>query len=186
MNSAKRAVQEWLSGVVVEYNFCPFAGDALGKDKVRFEVCSETSEELILNDLEAELSLLVRSPDIETSLLIIDRGLSDFAHYNQFLDLAEALVEELGHSGRFQIASFHPDYSFADVSQSDPSNYTNRAPYPLLHILRERSVEWAVDNYAEVDLIPEKNIARLLSATPAELERIIRLSSANKDSKDIK
>ena len=184
MDNAKLAVQEWLSGVVIGYNFCPFAGDALGKGKVRFEVCSETSEELILSDLESELNMLAASPDIETSLLIIDRALNDFGQYNQFLDLAEALVVELGHAGRFQIASFHPDYCFADVSQSDPSNYTNRAPYPVLHILRERSVEWAVENYTDVDLIPEKNIARLHATTDAELKQIIRLSSPSKDSKE--
>lgn len=172
------AVERWLTDVVIRHDFCPFARAALVKDKVRFVRCSETAEPQILRFLALELEQLAHTELTETSLIVLDKGLVDFAQYNQFLDAADALLFELGFEGVLQLASFHPQYCFAGTDHADPANYTNRAPYPLLHILRESSVAWAVDHYADVDLIPVRNIERLRGMSQNELRQIKAVSSA--------
>lgn len=109
-------------------------------------------------DLHQEWDLLDRQPEIETTLLIHPEVLEDFADYNQFLNSAEGLLTDLGWEGVFQLASFHPHYQFAGSQPEDPENYTNRSPVQLLHILRESSLEDAIDRYPDVDAIPARNI----------------------------
>ena len=113
----------------------------------------------MLNALADELDVLVNDPDIETTLLIHPSVLQDFYDYNQFLDLVDGLLKELELEGVFQVASFHPDYQFGGTDLDDAENYTNRAPYPLLHIIREASLEHVIGQYPDVDAIPERNVA---------------------------
>ena len=144
--------------MVIDWNLCPFAKRELLREKVRFVVSGAQCEEDLLLDLHQEWELLHRQADIETTLLIHPEVLGDFEDYNQFLNSAEGLLSDLGWEGVFQLASFHPQYQFAGSRPDDPENYTNRSPVQLLHILRESSLEKAIDRYPEVDSIPAKNI----------------------------
>ena len=153
--------RQWLENLVIGLNLCPFAKKELVKDRIRFVVCEAKDEEQLLLKLNQELEFIFANDDVETSLLILPHVLQDFDDYNQFLDIADALIEKMDFEGEFQIASFHPDYQFADTQFDDVENYTNRSPYPILHILRETSLEKAIEAYPDVNEIPEKNIALL-------------------------
>jgi len=158
---AVSSVKKWVEDIVIGLNLCPFAKKELVKNRIRFEVCAANTEEELTLKLNQELEYLFAHDDVETSLLILTNVLQNFYDYNQFLDVADALIQKLDFEGEFQIASFHPDYQFADTELDDVENYTNRAPYPILHILREASLERAIDTYPDVDDIPKKNIALL-------------------------
>ncbi len=166
-----QSVRTWVEGFVVGENLCPFAQRELMKDRVRFTVSSACREQALLIALREELAILKDNPEIETTLLIHPNVLQDFADYNQFLDPAEELLERLDLTGIFQIASFHPDYQFANTRVEDAENYSNRSPYPLLHLLREDSIERAVAAYEGIDRVPERNIEHLKNLGSAELRR---------------
>ena len=153
------AVRRWVETFVVELNLCPFAKKELLANKVRFYVTPADNEEALLLALQAELDRLDQEPEIETTVLILPHLLHDFLDYNQFLDLADALIDQMGLDGVYQIASFHPDYQYAGTQPADAENYINRSPYPLLHILREDSVGKAIASYPDVAQIPVRNIA---------------------------
>jgi hypothetical protein len=110
--------------------------------------------------------------ELETTLLAIPDMLEDFADYNDFLDAVDLWVEQFGWEGELQVASFHPQYQFADTEADDPGNLTNRSPWPLLHIIREESLEKAIEHYPDVDRIPERNIARMKALTAAERAKL--------------
>ena len=155
--------REWLEKAVIGLNLCPFAKAVMIKDQIRFVVSSATSIEELLADLLDELHILL-STDIElvdTTLLIHPAVLSDFLDYNDFLDVADAAAAEPEFDDQLQIASFHPQFQFADTAVEDIENYTNRSPYPMLHLLREASVERAVAAFPEAEQIYQKNIATL-------------------------
>lgn len=155
------SVRRWVESVVIDLNLCPFArGDLLSKG-LQFSVSSAQTEDQLLIDLQKKLSALRENKSTGTALLIHPLVLNDFFQYNQFLDKAEALLVEMKLEGIYQIASFHPDYQFADTQADDVVNYTNRAPYPLLHIIPEESVERVLRNYENAELIPERNMALL-------------------------
>lgn len=155
--------QQWLERAVIGLNLCPFAKAAYVKQRVRFTVSKATSDEALLDDLIVALQdLHAADPaECETTLLIHPGALSDFLDYNDFLDAADAALDALGLTGVIQVASFHPQYQFAGTEPDDIENFTNRAPYPLLHLLREDSIEQAVASYPDVDDIPRRNIATL-------------------------
>jgi hypothetical protein len=153
----------WLERAVIGLNLCPFAKAPHAKGQVRFVVSAARSADALLADLIDELRHLaeVAPHQLETTLLIHPQVLNDFADYNDFLDVAEAAVAELGFEGVLQVASFHPDYQFEGSGPDDVANATNRAPYPTLHLLREASVERAVQAFPEAEAIFEANIATL-------------------------
>ena len=151
----------WVSSVVVDLNLCPFARRTLVKELIQFKVTNAGTEEALLMALQDELTFLFGNSDVETTLLIHPGVLQDFMDYNQFLDLADQLLVSMSLEGIFQIASFHPDYQFGGTQQEDPENYSNRSPYPMLHILREASVSAALESYPDPENIPEDNISRL-------------------------
>lgn len=155
--------REWIEKAVIGLNLCPFAKTVYANDRIRYCVSEAQSEDALLVDLTRELrGLQAADPQTcETALLIHPGVLNDFLDYNDFLDLADATVEALGLTGEIQIASFHPRYQFADSGPDDVENYTNRSPYPMLHLLREESVERAALPAPEVDAIPERNIETL-------------------------
>lgn len=152
------ATRHWVESIVVGMNLCPFAKRELVKDRVRFIATKATTEAELLMALQAELELLNTDPAIETTLLIHAHVLQVFYDFNDFLDLADGLLAQMGLEGVYQIASFHPDYQFAGTESDDAENYTNRSPYPVLHLLREDSLERAIADYSNVDDIPERNI----------------------------
>lgn len=156
-----KAVQKWVETIVIDLNLCPFAKREVVKNRVRYIVSEATTEEQLLTDLHDELTLLGRDDSIETTLLIHPHVLTDFYDYNQFLDYADGLLTQMDLEGIYQIASFHPNYQFHDTQPDDVENYTNKSPYPVLHLLREESLEQRIDGYPDVDKIPENNIALL-------------------------
>lgn len=127
----------------------------------------------LLADLQAELQRLREEPQIETTLLVHPDLLRSFPAYNDFLDVADALLEALDMVGEFQIASFHPAYQFAGTQPEDAENYSNRSPYPMLHILREASLEAAIAAYRDVDAVPERNIERLRALGTTALREML-------------
>ncbi len=154
------ATERWLDKAVIGLNLCPFAKAVQVKKQVRFVVSPATSPEVLLETLMDELQRLSDTPadEIDTTLLIHPFVLTDFLDYNEFLDVADAAVEDMQLDGELQVASFHPDYQFADTDVNDIGNYTNRSPYPILHLLREESIERAVAAFPEAADIFEKNI----------------------------
>ena len=158
-----RPVRRWVESQVVGLNLCPFAKRELVKDRIRFSVTEASTVEALLMDLQAELELLNSDKTIETTLLIHPQVLRDFYDYNQFLGYADRLLGQIALDGVYQIASFHPDYQFGGTEPGDVENYTNRSPYPMLHLIREASMEQVIDNFPDTDKIPERNIALLES-----------------------
>lgn len=157
------ATRRWLERAVIGLNLCPFAKAVLVKQQVRFVASEAVTPEALLEDLARELLLLRDTPAeaTDTTLLVHPHVLRDFLDYNDFLDAADALVAQLDLDGVLQVASFHPDYRFAGSADDDIANYTNRAPYPTLHLLREDSVSRAVTAFPDPDAIVERNIATL-------------------------
>ena len=155
------AVRNWVASVVVGLNLCPFAGRELLNHRVRFIAVEASSSANLLASLKTELHLLEAQLSIETTLLIHPHVLHDFHHYNDFLDRADHLLTANGWRGMFQIASFHPGYQFEGTAPADPENYSNRSPYPLLHLLREASVAQAIATYPHIHDIPARNIAQM-------------------------
>ena len=157
------ATRNWLEKAVIGLNLCPFAKAVHVKKQVRYIVSNATTPEALLETLMNELQFLSDTdPDlVDTTLLIHPFVLTDFLDYNEFLDVADAAVEDMQLDGELQVASFHPQYQFADTDINDISNYTNRAPYPILHLLREESIERAVAAFPEASEIFDKNIETL-------------------------
>lgn len=157
------ATQHWLERAVIGLNLCPFARAPFVQQRLRYHVSRATDEETLLADLHAELLALhaADAQQCETTLLIHPDVLSDFLDYNDFLAIADDALHELGLDGELQIASFHPDYRFADTAPDAIENYTNRSPHPTLHLLREASVARAIESMADTDEIYRRNIATL-------------------------
>jgi hypothetical protein len=152
--------QKWLEKAVIGLNLCPFAKAVHIKNQIRYVVTDAATDEELMEVLMDELELLAEaSPEkIDTTLIIHPQVLNDFEDYNDFLDVADGALEEMDLDGILQVASFHPDYQFADTDKNDIGNYTNRSPYPTLHLLREESVDRAVEAFPEAEDIFEKNI----------------------------
>ncbi|MFT4179906.1 MAG: DUF1415 domain-containing protein [Thermomonas sp.] len=157
------SVRRWLERAVIGLNLCPFAKAVYVKAQVRIVVSDASTERALLEQLGEELALLRDTPAeaIDTTLLVHPQVLGDFLDYNDFLDDADALIEAMELDGVLQVASFHPDYQFAGTEPDDAGNLTNRAPYPILHLLREASIDRAVAAYSEPDAIIERNIATM-------------------------
>ncbi len=157
------ATRHWLEQVVIGLNLCPFAGLPWREGRVRFRLSTALNQQSLAQDLAEELLFLndADPAECETTLLIHPRVLRDFLAYNDFLDLADRLLQDLELDGILQIASFHPRYQFADSEADDPANCTNRSPYPMLHLLREASIETVTAKLANPDLIYERNIETL-------------------------
>jgi hypothetical protein len=162
-------MQRWLERAVIGLNLCPFAKAVHVKQQVRYVVCTSDDPEVLLQDLRRELlHLAAADPEqLDTTLLIAPRCLPDFLDFNDFLNQADAVLLDLGLEGDYQIADFHPRYQFADTEVDDMGNFSNRAPYPTLHLLREDSIDRAVEAFPEADAIFEQNIARLEQLGPA-------------------
>lgn len=165
----------WLTEVVIGLALCPFAKPVHVKDQIRYVVSSAETPESLLQDLLNELQLLAEAEPtlIDTTLLIHPRALPDFLDYNDFLGVAELLLEDMGLTGHLQIASFHPDYRYAGNTADDPANYVTRSPYPMLHLLREASVDRAVAVFPDASLIVDKNIATLRGLGVEGLRRLL-------------
>lgn len=167
-------VRDWVEHAVLGLGLCPFAGEHWYAGRVRLAVTDATSEADVLDALRDEVEILAQAdPAVtETTLLIIVNLLRDFEDYNEFLGLVDELGERLGWTGHFQIASFHPDYQFAGTRPDDPENFTNRSPYPLLHVLRESTVTQVLAEFPNPDQIPLTNIATMRSLSDERRQAI--------------
>lgn len=163
VNAIIAATRAWVDKAVIGLNLCPFAKAVQVKNQVRYVVSAAQTAQELRADLMVELGRLsAADPDlVDTTLLIHPDVLGDFLEYNRFLATADALLEDLALGGQIQIASFHPRYQFADAATDDIDNYTNRSPYPILHLLREASIDRAVAAFPDAALIYDRNIATL-------------------------
>ncbi len=156
-------VRRWVDRAVIGLNLCPFAKAVQIKGQVRYAVSDATDAEGVLQDLESELMLLSEAdPEaVDTTLLILPEALPDFYDFNDFEELSERLLKRMRLVGELQVATFHPQFQFAGTEPDDIENYTNRSPYPILHLLREDSIDRAVEAFPDAADIYEKNIDTL-------------------------
>jgi hypothetical protein len=157
------ATRNWLERAVIGLNLCPFAKGVHAKGLVRYVVSTAQTEEALLDDLERELDYLRDAvpEDVDTTLLVLPEVLTGFDDFANFLDLVEVVLRTNGLAGVLQVASFHPDYVFADAEADDIANHTNRAPYPTLHLLREASMARATAAFPDAADIYLRNIETL-------------------------
>ena len=153
--------RRWINAFVVDLNLCPFAHREVVRNSIRFTVFEGSEPTDILHALSEEIILLHTRQDLETSFLILPAGMTDFRDFNDFVGTAQSLIELLDWDGLYQLVGFHPLYQFADTEPDDAENYTNRSPFPMLHILRESSVSDAVATTHDAALIPQRNIVTL-------------------------
>jgi len=168
------STRRWVENFVIELNLCPFAKRELVNNRVRFVVTDVETEKQLLLALRSEFELLNTDASVETTLLIHAQVLQEFYSYNQFLHVANNLLLEMQLEGIYQIASFHPDYQFEGTDPADVENYTNRSPYQMLHLIREDSLERAIEQYPNVDQIPSRNIALMKSIGREKLKLLLR------------
>lgn len=161
----------WVRTFIVEHNICPFAKRELEQSTIRVEVVRSKKVEVALEELIAEVTWLDEHPETETTLLVFPTLFRDFDHYLDYVELAESLLVDQGYEGVYQLATFHPDYCFADADPGEAANYTNRSPYAMVHLLREASVEKAIAFYGDTSVIPERNIAHLTALGNAVAEQ---------------
>ena len=154
------ATKLWLERAVIGLNLCPFAKGVHVKGQIRYFVSAAQTPDELLKDVMSELEVLAEASreKIDTILLIHPHVLTDFLDYNDFLEVVDAALEEVDLAGELQVASMHPQYQFADTELDDITNYTNRSPYPTLHLIREASIDEAVAAFPEAEMIFERNI----------------------------
>ncbi len=180
MPDEKKVIAEvkcWIEKAVIGLDLCPFAKPVYEQGKIHYIISSSEQVDGLMFDLHQQLLWLRQHGEIETSLLIIPGQLADFFEFNQMLDQAEALLDAYDWVGEFQLASFHPQYQFANTNFDDRENWSNRSPYPILHVLRESSLEQAIDHYPEVAAIPARNIRKLRSLDDILFEAIFKPDS---------
>ncbi|WP_047244575.1 DUF1415 domain-containing protein [Chromobacterium subtsugae] len=154
------ATKTWLEKAVIGLNLCPFAKAVYVKNQVRIRVSEASTPQQLAEELADELQLLAQADpeEIDTTLLVHPKVLQRFLDFNDFQDIADAIVEELELDGVLQVASFHPKFQFEGTGINDVENYTNRSPYPTLHLIREESIDRAVAAFPEAEAIYERNI----------------------------
>ena len=160
----KNVIQQtkrWVEDIVIGLNLCPFAAQPFNDNRIEYIVSDNNEVENDLQELAICFSILDNRVSIETILLIFPQAYKNFDDYLEILYLANLLLEDLKLSGTYQLASFHPDYHFEGSAIDDASNFTNRSPFPMLHILRERSVERAIKSYNHIETVPRNNIKNL-------------------------
>ena len=159
VDSAIIKTKQWLEKIIIGLNFCPFAKREMVNDRIRYCVTEHIKTSQVINDFALQCDYLQQQPNIDTTLIILSEGFKSFEQYLDLVGVAEQWLFEHGYEGTFQLASFHPDYYFEGQAFDDASNYTNRSPLPILHILREASIEKVLTLYKEPEKIPENNIA---------------------------
>ncbi len=150
--------KQWLNSVIIAHNYCPFAKREVDKGSVRYQVIHETEFNSLLKSVIQECVWLDQNAETETTLIIFPTNLENFNAFLDCLGLAEELLVSQGYEGIYQIASFHPEYCFQGAEENDAANYTNRSPYPMFHLIRETSVQRAIENHPDAESIPERNV----------------------------
>lgn len=161
MNTDEQVItqtKKWITDVVIKCNFCPFAAKEVKQGTVHYSIETSSEPKKGLESFLEECNRLDDHPEVETTLLIFPNAYEEFDEYLDLVSAAEKLLVISGYEGIYQVASFHPLYQFAGSPPDDAANYTNRSVYPMLHLLREESIEKALDNYPDSEQIPERNI----------------------------
>ena len=166
--------KSWITNVVVACNFCPFAAREIKRGSIHYEVINDATTKNILEATLKMFLLLNTNEKIETSLLILPDHFSEFNDYLDLVEKVETLLTKNNYEGIYQIASFHPKYMFAGSDENDPSNYTNRSPYPMLHFLREESVTKAIAGYTNIENVPKRNIAFTKEKGLAYMQQLLK------------
>lgn len=174
----KQTIQ-WIQTVVIQLNLCPFAKQEMDKGLVRVITSTAKTLDDAMSDLMVEMKHLDSHTDIDTTLLVFPFCMDNFLEYIDFVDIAESSIQQYDYEGIYQLASFHPHYCFAGVAPDDVSNYTNRSPYPMLHLLREEQLEKAIDYYGDTTRIPENNIACLRALGIDKVRQMLHLINHN-------
>lgn len=153
--------RRWVENLVIGLNLCPFAKSVYSKDQVKIHVSEGKDLDCVSDTLVQLLQELDSTPaqQIDTTLLVIPYLFQDFYDFNDYMDVAEGVLERLDLLGKIQIANFHPAYQFAGTQADEMSNYTNRSPYPILHLIREASLDKATHQFPDASIIFERNIA---------------------------
>jgi len=177
----------WLESVIIALNFCPFARREFVRNSIRYEICGQADLTSALQAVADECQYLEQQPQTETTLLIFPHGFSEFNDFLQLIELADQLIDQLGYRSIYQLAHFHPDYCFAGSNDEDAANYTNRSPWPTLHLIREASLQQAIDAYPDTSQIPDNNIEKAREmgkqALQALLQQCIRVEDTAQDKK---
>jgi len=176
-SSTETVIQQtvnWINEVVIALNLCPFAAKVMLEDRVAYIVVSGDNLEQHLHQLADCFAQLDEDSHIETSLVIFPQAYEKFDDYLELLHLADLLLEDLNYSGTYQLASFHPAYLFDGSSEDDASNFTNRSPYPMLHLLRESSIEKAVASYDGIEDVPQNNIKKLRQIGYPAMQQLLK------------
>ena len=156
---AIRSTEAWVQDWVIKHQLCPFARQPMQQGSVRFSASKAVALEPALEALGQELDYFHAHPECDTTLLVYSQGFRDFEQYLDLLELGNALIAELGLETDYQLASFHPDYCFEGAAVNDPSNHTNRSPFPTLHLLRQAQLTQALQHYSNPEQIFERNMA---------------------------
>ncbi|MCK2183815.1 DUF1415 domain-containing protein [Halomonas getboli] len=161
--SPLEATRAWVETFVVGLEVCPFAGREVARDSIRYVELDASDLAAALMRLMEECWHLDEHAETETTLVVVSEGLADFDDYLDALGMAEALLEEQGYEGIYQLASFHPGYEFEGEAVDSPRNFTNRSPWPMWHLIREAGLERALEHYPDPEAIPERNAALMES-----------------------
>lgn len=172
-----QVIETWLEQVVIGLNLCPFAAKPQRNGQIKVAICRAQKQTDLIEFINAELVALDKTPasKVDTTLVVVPDMLADFLDYNDFLDWVDELIEQSNWSGVYQVASFHPNYCFADTQPDDAANLTNRSPFPIYHLLREDSLEQAIDKYPDVDAIPERNIECMHQLTDQQKKTLFNI-----------
>ncbi|HCE3065696.1 TPA: DUF1415 family protein [Vibrio parahaemolyticus] len=174
INAITQQVDQWLNDVVIGLNLCPFAAKPQRNKQIKIFVSKATQEEALLEDILLQLiELSTTEPEkLETTLVVVPNMLQDFWDYNFCIDWVEGLIKQQDWEGIFQVATFHPDYSFGGAAPEDDENLTNRSPYPIFHLIREESMEKVLKHYPDPESIPDTNIARVSALSEEERKKL--------------
>ncbi len=174
-DQAIASTRRWLERIVIGLSLCPFAAAPFNKNRILYVVDdADTLDAIYEAFLETLYTLFTSDPqDNETALLILPRGLTAFDDYLEALGLVEDAITEAGLDGMVQVASFHPEYRFADAPADDPANYTNRSPYPMFHLIREDGLTAALESLPHPERIPQENIERLRALGTARIKALL-------------
>lgn len=153
-----QACENWLKQVVIKYNFCPFARKEFDAQTIAYTICEHKKIESVLTAIQNACEQLDNNKQISTTLVILPHGFERFDRYLDLVDAAQSKIIDPQYEGIYQLASFHPDYCFADAHSEDPANYTNRSPYAMVHIIGELQLEQALAQYQDPESIPDKNV----------------------------
>ncbi|GHB63239.1 hypothetical protein GCM10008107_10420 [Psychrosphaera saromensis] len=182
IEDAEAQTWQWLDKAVIGLNLCPFAKKPRANNQIKLVISQADNSNDLTNDLLAELDFLTNTPaeQTDTTVIVIPNFLTDFTDYLHVLDVADMLIDQMGYRGTFQLASFHPNYQFDGTEPNDAENLTNTAPFPMLHLIREDSMEKVLTKYPDPESIPVNNIKTVESLSEEQMGEIYSFKRSGK------